>query len=328
MARSFPTSFEDADPDPPRSELSEESQLVLATQPEAFAVTVVHAMDKALAGDSTDLNAVRQLFEMATPAYGLPSTPDIVAGVPVFRFYPPNRDPASLSSQPLVIFFHGGAWAYRLVEPTSLFCTELAKALDLEVVSVDYSVSPEAPPETALRECQAVFRALSPGRFTILGGDSAGANMVAGMLYRILEDEPGTPLPDAIFMFYPVLDFTDYDTPSFHRFSKGFGLAEDETRAYIKGYQPDQSQWERPRFSPLFGNPKGFPPTLLLSSQFDVLRDHDLALARKIEAAGTPIRFKCMKGVIHGVSAREGFNQARANIIEEVRQFVDLVKPI
>jgi acetyl esterase/lipase len=44
---------------------------------------------------------------------------------------------------------------------------------------------------------------------------------------------------------------------------------------------------DAPRFSPLHGDPKGFPPALLLSSQFDVLRDDDLAFARKIDAAGT-----------------------------------------
>jgi hypothetical protein len=32
-----------------------------------------------------------------------------------------------------------------------------------------------------------------------------------------------------------------------------------------------------------------------------------------------------MKGAIHGVSARERFNEARAAIIEEVRQFVELI---
>jgi hypothetical protein len=60
MARPFASTFEDADPDPPRSALSAEAQRILASPPEAFALTVVDAMDKAIAGDSTDLNAMRR----------------------------------------------------------------------------------------------------------------------------------------------------------------------------------------------------------------------------------------------------------------------------
>jgi acetyl esterase len=202
----------------------------------------------------------------------------------------------------------------------------MAALLPAEVVSVDYSLSPEAPPGTALRECHEVFEAISPGRFVIVGGDSAGGNMVAALVFRILGENPNATLPHAVFMFYPLVDFLDDQSFSYKRYARGYGLNDHETVAYNKAYNPDRSQWKQPVFSPIYGDMSRFPPALIVTAHFDALRDQGRALAKKIEAAGRPVRYRCVKGTIHGYACREGFNNARAEALKEVKQFFDLIK--
>jgi acetyl esterase len=214
---------------------------------------------------------------------------------------------------------------HRIFEATSVICADLASALNAEAIATDYSLSPEAPPGTALRECQAVFEALSPGRFVIVGGSSAGANMAAALICRIRGESATARLPDGVFMLYPVVDFLDDASFSYRRYARGYGMNDHEMFAYKRAYCPDTAQWGLPLVSPIYGDMAAFPPALVVTTQFDGLRDQGRALAKKIEAAGRPVRYKCLRGTIHGCACREGFANARAEAVEAVRGFFELL---
>jgi acetyl esterase len=212
-----------------------------------------------------------------------------------------------------------------MFEITSVICSELAAALPAEVVSVDYSLSPEAIPGTALRECTEVFEALAPGRFTLLGGDSAGGNIAAAEVLKLSRD-PEAIMPGGVFLFYPLLDILDHESPAYKRFCWGYGLDHSEILAYVKAYDPDTTHWPDPLCSPIYGDVGKYPPTLMITAQFDPLRDQGKGFAKKLEAAGRSVRYKCIRGTIHGCACREGFDKARAEIVNEVEKFYELIK--
>jgi acetyl esterase len=86
---------------------------------------------------------------------------------------------------PMVVFFHGGGFVIGDLDTHHAFCTEIAAALDLPVVAVDYRLAPEHPFPAAPDDCEAVTRwvATSPAELgrtvtgLILTGDSAGGNL-------------------------------------------------------------------------------------------------------------------------------------------------------
>jgi acetyl esterase len=85
------------------------------------------------------------------------------------------------------------------------------------------------------------------------------------------------------------VDFLDGTSFSYQRYARGYGLNDHETIAFVKGYCPNESKWGLLLFSPLHGEMEKFPPTLVMTAQFDALRDQGRALAKKIEAAGRPV---------------------------------------
>jgi acetyl esterase/lipase len=177
----------------------------------------------------------------------------------------------------------------------------------------------------ALSQCYTVWKAVSKDRFVLAAGDSAGGNMAAGLAFRILEDDPNAKLPDAMLLLYPVTDLTDTDSFSCRRFASGYGLMAEGMKAYTRLYA-DEEQRKIPLFSPVFGDFSRFPPSLVITCQFDVLRDQGRALAVKIKEAGRPIRYRCLKGTIHGCANRRGLDNAREDLLNEVKAFVELLR--
>jgi acetyl esterase len=245
----------------------------------------------------------------------------VISGIPVRHFYPPDSNPSSL---PLVFFIHGGGWTHRYSGPTGRFANELANAIPAEVIAIDYTVSPEAPPGLSIQECQTVWNAISPGRIAFIGGDSAGGNISSGLMFKLIENGN---LPVGLFLIYPASELHDL-TPAFSmkRFRRGYGMDDDEKAAYVSLYVPDKEMQTWPLYSAVEGDVSGWPLTLVITAQFDVLRDMGRKLAKKLQEVGKLVRYKCLQGAIHACVSRPGLDESRKEVVDEVKRFVDLLK--
>jgi acetyl esterase len=319
----FPTRFEEVDADPPDSALREETQRCLSGPHVVDMRAVIPAIDHALAGDLTDLIAFRNSFPVPPPSTTIPSVDETISGVPVRRYLPIDAPPSSL---PLFLYIHGGGWVHQSVRDTDELSSAIATVLTAEVISVDYTLSPEASPGTALSQCYNVWKVTAPGRIAFVSGDSAGGNMAASLVFKIITEDPTAKLPDGVVLFYPVTDLTDTKSFSWERFARGYGLDADEMKAYIKAYTQDEEQRKLPVFSPVYGDFERFPPSLVITCQFDILRDQGRVLADKIRKAGQSVRYRCLQGTIHACLGRPGLDGARADVMGELKSFCDLVK--
>ncbi len=204
---------------------------------------------------------------------------------------------------PLMVFFHGGGFVLGDVGTHEPFCAEMARQLDLPVVSVDYRLAPENPWPAGIEDAIAATRwiAQSPealGRHVtglVLCGDSAGGNF-AIVVSLSLRDEPAAAPVLAQWPIYPAADPAK-GYPSFQDFGEGYLLSQDAMRWFDTCYCADPTDW---RYSPMVKSQAGMPPTLVLTASLDPIRDQGRAYAAATAEAGVHTVFREAKGNIHG----------------------------
>lgn len=224
------------------------------------------------------------------------------------HYYPSScSNPNTL---PLMIFIHGGGWCLSSIEHRNHFASELSKRHNLEVVSINNSLSPETKFGEALNEIYAVYLDLlnkSPeSRPIFVCGDSSGGNQAPCLVHKIIDNK--VRVPTALLIFYPVIDLVN-DYPSYHIYQTGYSLNYDLMRKYIECYCPDQETRKSPLASPINGDLHKFPPTLVVTSQFDILRNEGLAFAKKLDESGVVVRYICLESAEHGFLNHPGLKK-------------------
>ncbi len=212
------------------------------------------------------------------------------------RVYLPPGPPSGQKALPVLVYLHGGGWAAGSIETHDPFCRLLAPLAGLSIVSVDYRLAPESPHPAALEDAHtAVLWAAAhagswgadPARLA-LGGDSAGGHLAAVTANR-LAVERDSPKPVALALLYPVTDYPESQYPSYGQNAVGFGLEADTMRWYWKQYAAGASP-DDPTISPMRQQPlPPLPPTLVMTAEYDVLRDEGIAYAQKLAGAGVVV---------------------------------------
>jgi acetyl esterase/lipase len=183
------------------------------------------------------------------------------------------------------------------------FCRDLCRRLDSVVVSVDYRHAPEARFPAAADDALAAARWIAvstaelgciPGQLA-LAGWSAGANLAAVACQRARDD--GGPEIVAQLLLNPVTD-ADLGRASYTDNGDGYLLTTALMRWFWDHYA-DPADRTDPRASPLRGVLSGLPPAVIVTSQFDPLRDEGAAYAAALSEAGTSVRHIEARGQIH-----------------------------
>jgi acetyl esterase len=201
------------------------------------------------------------------------------------------------------MFIHGGGWVIGDLETHDPLCIELATALDLPVVAVDYRLAPESPFPAAFEDSLAAARwiASSPedlGRRAtglFLAGDSAGGNLAAAVAVA-LRDEPAEVPVTGQWLIYPAADPAK-KYPSYDQFCEGFLLTKGSMDWFEESYAGPRGDW---RYSPLLKGAAGLPPTFVLTAALDPLRDQGRAYAAACTEAGVETIYLEAEGTIHG----------------------------
>jgi acetyl esterase len=234
-----------------------------------------------------------------------------------------DRDPG-----PVVVFYHGGGYAAGSIDSHAGLAAEIARQLDLPVVSVEYRLAPENPWPAAPDDGEAAARWIAAndaafGRtFTglVLCGDSAGGNLTV-VTALALRDAPAALPVMAQLAIYPAVDHSR-EYPSGAAFSDGFGLDAADMALFEQHYAADHGHW---RNSPLLVDQAGMPPTLVVTAGLDPLRDQGRAYAAATALAGVPTVFHEAVGTIHGFA---GFRRAIPSAQADVDAFLKLAKAL
>lgn len=245
------------------------------------------------------------------------------------RLYRPNL---LLHPAPVLLFFHGGGWVIGDIETHDSACAEIARLLEVDVVSVDYRLAPEHPFPAAVDDCLAAaeWLAASPGEIghpvsgIIPAGDSAGGNLAAAVSQRL---QGKLPVPIvAQWLIYPGTDMAA-STGSMEAFAEGYLLTKDSMEWFTKHYITDEAHLKLPEASPILAESlQGQPPTLVFTCGLDPLRDQGRAYAARLIEAGVRTVFREAKGQIHGsLTMRAGIPSAQDDLAANIASLKALI---
>jgi cation diffusion facilitator CzcD-associated flavoprotein CzcO/acetyl esterase/lipase len=218
-----------------------------------------------------------------------------------YRLYRPSSD----GPHPVVVYYHGGGWVLGSHESDDPFCRDLCLRTGAVVVSVDYRHAPEARFPAAADDAFAALRWVAdhtaelggvPGHLAVAGW-SAGGNLAAVVCQ--LARDAGGPHIVAQLLITPVTDGTDLDRPSYRENGEGYILTAALMRWFWDHYG-DPDDRDNPLASPLrAADLSGLPPAVIVTGEFDPLRDEGAAYAEALAAAGVPVQHIAARGHIH-----------------------------
>jgi acetyl esterase len=260
--------------------------------------------------------AAREAFRTLTVTLRRPDTVVEVASVEDRPIPVPHGSldvrvyrPASASGPaPTIVYLHGGGFVIGDLDTHDNQCRWVCREVGAVVVSVDYRMAPDAPFPAAVEDALAATRWAAaaidelggdPARL-VVAGDSAGGNLAA-VVAQELRDAGGPPLA-AQLLVYPSTDLVD-DDGAVHTSrldnAEGYFLSADDMRWFGDHYAGTADRTD-PRMSPLHGDLRGLPPALIVTAEFDPLRDEGEAYARRLAEAGVAVLHRRFDGLIHG----------------------------
>ena len=224
------------------------------------------------------------------------------AGVPV-RIYRPAGD----GPFPVTMMFHGGGWVIGDLVTADCQSREVCNGAQTLVISVDYRLAPEHRFPAAADDCYAatVWAAKHAADYggdatrLAVAGDSAGGNLAA-VVAQMARDKNG-PAISFQLLVYPVTDGVHFNRASYHDNGEGYLLTADSMHWFWDHYAPNVEDRRNPYASPLLADDlSSLPPALVMTAEFDPLRDEGEAYAHELEAAGVAAELVRYDGFIHG----------------------------
>jgi len=216
---------------------------------------------------------------------------------------------AEADAHGLLVYLHGGAFFLGSLETHDHVARSLARETGLKVVSVGYRLAPEAAFPAGLDDCHAVVRWLAEegeslgwdGTTLAVAGDSSGGNLVAAVVARA-HDEGFDRITHQI-LYYPSLDL-DFDAdryPSLRENATGYGLETAGLRPFNAFYLGSGADPADPLVSPIKrADLGGLPPALVVTAEFDPLRDEGERYGRRLREAGVEVTSHRYQGANHG----------------------------
>ena len=219
---------------------------------------------------------------------------------------------------PVMVFYHGGGFIIGSLYTYEPYCAEIARLLDLPVISIDYRLAPEHLFPAAAEDCEAATRwvASNPPELglevtgIITSGDSAGGNLTI-VTTMALRDEPADVPVLLQHPIYPVVTLNT-DWPSMRDFAEGYLLTAGAIDYFADGHAAMPGDY---RSEPLNFDQTGMPPSLVTTASLDPLRDQGLAYVEKLKADGVRVQHRSADGNIHGhINVRAGIPSTQADI--------------
>jgi acetyl esterase len=262
--------------------------------------------------------------DLRDPAHLAPvlSTEDVTypaaEGPRAARIYRPD----AAGPVPTILFIHGGGYVIGDIDTHDDHARMLCNRVGAVVISIDYRLAPEFPfpagyldSIAALQHVLATIEELGgdPTRVAV-AGDSAGGNLSAGV--AIAARDEGLPLK-AQLLIYPGTDFTESDAhTSRTENAEGYFLTEIDMRWFGEHYAADPADHR----ASVLHHPDltGLAPAIVVTAQYDPLRDEGEAYAAALEEAGVPVQLTRYPGLIHGFFGLGPFSAAAQQAVEQI----------
>lgn len=269
-------------------------------------IDVSHIGDKVAAG--------RAFYEQFIPLAGEEEPVFSVEHTSIGRIYRPS-DQANL---PALVYFHGGWFCAGSLDTHDRPLRQLANQSGAIIISVDYRLAPEYPFPHGLNDCIAATKwvienanksGIDPNRIAV-AGDSAGgalATIVAGKFPNLICQA----------LIYPVTD-SSLQTNSWKEFAEGPNLTLAGAIDAWEWYTNDKIN-----AAPIYNRDlKNMPDTLIITAEYDPLRDEAIQYAEKLRQAHITVTETRYPKMIHGFFQMGGMIDEGKLAIKEVASYL------
>lgn len=249
--------------------------------------------------------------------------------IPVRIFYPKkNRKAGAL------IFFHGGGWVIGDIGTYTNTCMNMSEITGLVVYSVDYRLAPEHPFPAGLEDCYRAASAMfdhaewleleDTSKITLIG-DSAGGNLAA-VVSQMFRDR-GREIPARQILIYPSTYWDHSEGSHFESirtYGKNYWLTAEKIEDYMTLYEPNLDKRKNPYISPLMAKDLSCQPdTLIITAEFDPLRDEGEAYGNAMHCAANRVRVHRIRDAVHGFISYPKFASSVVEAYKEINAFLN-----
>ncbi|PPK66444.1 alpha/beta hydrolase [Actinokineospora auranticolor] len=244
-----------------------------------------------------NLDPVGRVYERTIPG---------PAGELAARVYEPTGE----GPFPGVLWLHGGGFVVGSAVENEQACRTLCNEAEAIVVSVEYRLAPEHPFPAAADDAYAALTWITEHGAELgidteriaVAGESAGANLAA--VACLMTKDRGGRLPRLQIMACPVIAPPTDERPSYVDFAVGHFLTRADMEWFFEQYPGDKADLDSPYFNPLNATDlSGLPPALVMTAEYDPLRDEGEEFAHRLMDAGVPTELIRYHGQIHGFFA-------------------------
>lgn len=232
--------------------------------------------------------------------------------------------PEEITLSDIIIFLHGGGWVTGSIDSYSNLCSNMAKMTGQRVISVDYRLAPEHPFPAGFNDAYKVVKEIfanaavlqaNPKRITLVG-DSAGGNLVAAISLKA-RDTGDFKVPKQI-LIYPATYFEHDENspfPSVIENGEDYVMTSQRIQDYMDLYVPEEKDRLNPYVAPYLAKDlKSQPDTLIITAEFDPLRDEGEAYGKRLRDDGNKVIIHRVENEIHGFFN----NPLRKDIVDEL----------
>ena len=225
---------------------------------------------------------------------------DVLAGSIPCRLYRPSAK----TDLGLLVFFHGGGWVIGDLNSHDGVCRSIANKSGHAVLSVDYRLAPEHKFPAAFEDCVAAVKwahenadalGIDNSRMAV-GGDSAGGNLAAAVALAEV-----VPLKFQM-LIYPAVDMR-MESPSISENANAPILTKSVMSWFVAHYMGSDVDRANINASPMLASDeqlKNTPPAIVITAQFDPLRDEGEAYGKRLVENGVSATITRYNGAFHG----------------------------
>ncbi len=235
--------------------------------------------------------------------------------------------PVGGSDGACLIFFHGGGFVIGSLQSHDALCRNLANASEAKVIAVDYRLAPEHPFPAAVEDAFAAVQwvedhagelGIDPDRIAV-AGDSAGGNLSAVVCQLAKKSGPKISFQ---LLIYPGTK-AHSNTESMKENAMGYILDRPTMDWFMANYLPEGTDMSDPRHSPLLAEDlSGLPPALVITAQYDPLRDEGKAYADRLAASGVDVTYKNYEDMTHVFFNMTGLLEEAKEAVKEAGKAV------
>lgn len=230
--------------------------------------------------------------------------------------------PQTESTQ-LIFHIHGGAFFLGSLKTHRAFLTQIAARTQMQVLHVDYPLSPEHQHPEAIDALFDIYTTLLDqgvqSKDIILSGDSCGANLALALALRIQQEK--LPQVSGLILLSPFLDLTLTSESLRYNAQHDALLSIETLETGIDYYVPKNMDKSDPTISPLFADLTGLPPILVQVGSKEILLDDAQRFKERAEQTNVEVHFKIYTGMWHNFQMFSAWFDEAQQAIADLAEF-------